>query len=61
MGRNTFKIDTAGMDSIMMRLARLEHESAKDTIEQALTEVAVKINADTRAALAPQHLPAHRN
>ena len=58
MARNQFRIDTSGMESLLMKLERLEHATARETVESVLQPLAEKINADTRNAIQPQHLPA---
>lgn len=59
MAKNQFRIDTSGMESLLMKLQRMEHATARETVDAVLQPLAEKINADTRNALAPQFLPAH--
>lgn len=59
MSRNQFTIDTSGMETLLMKLQRMEHAAARGTVEDVLRPLAEKINADTRSALAHQNLPAH--
>lgn len=59
MAKNQFRIDTSGMESLLMKLQRMEHATARETADAVLQPLAEKINADTRSALAPQFLPAH--
>lgn len=58
MSKNQFRIDTSGMESLLMKLVRLEHAAARETVESVLKPLAEKINADTRNAIQPQFLPA---
>ena len=58
MAKNQFSIDTSGMESLLMKLERLEHAAARETVESVLQPLAEKINADTRNAIQPQFLPA---
>ena len=59
MGRNQFTIDTSGMESLLMKLQRMEHAAAKATVEGVLRPLAEKINSDTRNAIEKDNLPAH--
>lgn len=54
---NQLRLDTTGMESILAKLARLEHEAAKSTLEESMSKIAEKVNADTHAAIAPGNLP----
>ena len=58
MARNQIVLDTAGMDQLLMRLARVEHESSPEVVAAAMAEIAGQIDADTAAAVQPGNLPA---
>lgn len=58
MALNQFTLDLSGFESILTKLARLEHEASKETVQVAVSKVAEKINADTHAAMSPGFLPA---
>ena len=59
MAKNQLRLDTSGMDSLLMKLMRLEHETAKETVEASLKKVGQKVNDDTRNAVRKENLPAH--
>lgn len=56
--KNELRLSTEGLEGLMQKLARLEHATARATVEQALQKVAEKVNADTVAALDKGNLPA---
>ena len=58
MAKNKITLDTSGLEAMMARLARLEHQDAKKIVEEALVAVGEQISKETEWALAPAHLPA---
>lgn len=56
--RNGITLDTSGFEQMLTRLYSVEHQNSKAVVEEIITEVAEKINNDTKEALVPSNLPA---
>ena len=55
--RNTLKLDTSGFEGLIQRLDELGGNVVK-AVDKGLAKASAKVAADTKAAIAPEYLPA---